>query len=382
MSKKRKSASGHRRTASNSKHFSDIYFSTSSPYSYGGKQRFLRGVRKKFGSSKSIRQQALNWIKGVDTYTLHRPVLTGRTKFRRQTIVSGIDSTWQADLADLPQFVESNDGVRYILFVIDVFSRYAWCRPLRSKSGDAVARAMEDIFQQSSRQPKRIQTDLGKEFMNARFKGLMRERSIHHYYSENRDTKAALVERLQRTIKDKLYRYFTHSSSYRYIDELQNMVNAYNNTVHSVIKHAPIDVTQDCQEEVWNNQYNSDPEAYDQRLYSSRFKPADMVRVSKIKNTFEKGSVSNWSEELFKIDKVLTTKPITYTITDLGGEPISGSWYSWELQKVRKTDGFYKIEKILKRKRLKNGKVKYLVKFLGYDSRFNEWIDDIMDYSN
>jgi hypothetical protein len=190
------------------------------------------------------------------------------------------------------------------------------------------------------------------------------------------------VERLQRTIKDRLYRHFTHTSSYRYIDDLQNLTNAYNDSVHSTTKVAPPDVSEQCQEEIWNNQYNDDSDVFDKRMYSSRLDVDDLVRVSRLKKTFEKGSVQNWSEELFRVKKVLPTKPLTYSLVDLADEAVVGSWYTWELQKVHKTNDLFKVEKVIKTRKLKNGQVKYFVKFLGYDSSFNAWVDDITDYNN
>jgi transposase InsO family protein len=148
------------------KKFANIYFSTKSPYGLGGKTRFLKGVKRRLGNTKSVLEKAKGWLAGVDTYTLHRPVVTGKTKRRRRTVVTGIDSTWQADLADLPQFMAYNDGARYVLFVIDVFSRFAWTRSLKNKDGESIAKAMTDIMQTSGRSPQYIQTDLGKEFKN------------------------------------------------------------------------------------------------------------------------------------------------------------------------------------------------------------------------
>ena len=123
-----------------------------------------------------------------------------------------------------------------------------------------------------------------------------------------------------------------------YFDSLDDIVNKYNNTVHSTIKMKPIDVTNDsCAE------YNEDS-----NKRKPKFKAGDHVRISKNKNIFAKGYVPNWSEETFVIKKVKNTVPWTYVVNDLNGEEIIESFYEKELQKTIQKE--FIIEKILKRK--------------------------------
>ena len=358
--------------------FKKLYFTASNPSAFGGKDRFIEAVKNKFGSNKKLLARAEAWLQGVDTYTRHKPALTGRTKQRRPIVVSGINSCWQIDLTDLNFIKKYNDNKRFILFVVDVFSRFAYVKMLKDKSGQIVAQALEEIFQSSKHVPMYIQSDLGKEFYNSSFKKLMKQYNIHHYHTENRDIKASIVERLQRTIKDKLYRYFTHSGGYRYVEALPKIIQSYNNSTHSSINIAPADVTIANQEEVWNQQHHANADVYDARHFSSRFKLGDTVRVSELKSTFQKGSLPNWSEQLYLIHKINPTVPISYALVDLSNEPIAGSWYSWELQKVQKPDVF-KVENVLKKV---NGRWRYFVKFEGYDDSFNDWVDKLVDYIN
>ena len=360
--------------------FRKLYFSSNSSSAFTGKRQFLLAVKKKLGSEKKLLQRAEKWLNAQDTYTLHKPITYGKTKNRRPIIVSGIDSCWQMDLADLPQFAADNNSFRYILFVIDVFSRFAWAKALQNKTGSTIADALNDIFITSKRVPMYIQSDLGKEFFNKPVQSLLKQNNIHHYVTQNRDVKASICERLQRTIKDRLYRYFTHSSSYKYIDILPSIMKAYNDSPHSSLDMPPSEVTLENQEEVWNRQYHAKSEVYDARHYVGRFKEGDIVRVTKLRSLFEKGSLPNWTQELFTTTTVLPTKPITYTIMDMKSEPVLGTWYSWELQKVN-TNNLYKIEKVLKKQKF-GGKWRYFVKFLGYDDSFNDWVDNIVDYKN
>ena len=123
-----------------------------------------------------------------------------------------------------------------------------------------------------------------------------------------------------------------------YIDLLDNIVDKYNNTVHRSIKMKPIDVTSDSYAE-YNEDFNKkDP----------KFKVGDHVRISKYKNIFAKGYTPNWSEEVFVVSKIKNAVPWTYLISDLNGEPITGSFYEKELQKTNKKE--FRIEKVLKGK--------------------------------
>lgn len=145
------------------------------------------------------------WLKAQPTYTLH--TMARKTYPTRQYIVHDIDEQWQADLADVSLLSERNKGYHFILTVIDVFSRYAWARPLKSKHGEEVAAAFKDIFAEG-RIPKRIQTDQGKEFENRHVRALFDDYGIE-LFSIKSAYKAALVERFNRTLKSRLWKYFT-----------------------------------------------------------------------------------------------------------------------------------------------------------------------------
>ena len=133
----------------------------------------------------------------------------------------------------------------------------------------------------------------------------------------------------------------------------------------------PKDVNKNNEDEVWTTLYG--------HLYGdlplAKFKIGDTVRISKYKSIFTKGYEANFTEELFKITKVIRGDPTVYEIEDLEGEPIIGKFYEEELSGVDKKDDVYKVEKILKRKKVK-GKKMVLVKWLGYDSKHNSWIPE------
>ena len=153
-----------------------------------------------------------------------------------------IDEQWVADLIELQGLARWNKGNRYALTVVDVFSKYAWVEPLKNKTGVAVTQAMQTILTRAGRTPQKLQTDAGKEFYNRTFQNLMKTNGIHHF-STHGDAKAALAERFNRTLKEKLYRYLTAKNTQAYLQVLQSIVQGYNATVHRSIGIAPKDVT-------------------------------------------------------------------------------------------------------------------------------------------
>ena len=151
-------------------------------------------------------------MKDQEAYSLHKPV---RYKFpRNKIVVSGRDVQWDADLADMQDVKEANDGVAYLLVVIDLFSRYAWVRPLKTKSAKDVKVAFESIFEGTTRKPQKLRTDQGKEFNNHVLKKYLEDTGIKYFTSQN-EGKANYSERLIKTIKGKIIRFLTHTNRRR-----------------------------------------------------------------------------------------------------------------------------------------------------------------------
>lgn len=294
---------------------------------------------------------------------LHKPI---RKKFkRRRTIIKGLDDLWQSDLGQLDQYGKYNKNFKYILVVIDCFSKFVWAQALKTKTAVEVTEAFESILKKANgRKPKNLQTDQGKEYYNTHFQSLMKKYNINHY-STFSITKAAICERVIRTLKEKLFKYFTLNGSYRWIDILPEIVRNYNNQRHSVIGMKPSQVTKHNEKSILNSTFKN------LKVVGSRkFKKGDLVRISKAKHVFEKGYTPNYTTELFEIDKINITNPTTYLLKDLHSNPIKGCFYEAELQKTHQSDVYF-VEKVLKRK----GRKVY-VKWLGFDNSHNSWIDD------
>ena len=210
---------------------------------------------------------------------------------------------WGADLADMQLLSRYNEGIRFLLCVIDTFSKYAWVVPLKDKKSVSIVKAFQIILKQSNsrRRPNKIWVDKGSEFYNASFKKWLQDNDIVTYSTHN-EGKSVVAERFIRMLKSKIYKYMTSISKNMYIDKLDDIIGKYNNAYHTTIKMKPIDVKD-------KKINDKDP----------KFKVGYHVRISKYKNIFAKGYTPNWSEEVIIIKKVKDTVPWTYVIKDLNG---------------------------------------------------------------
>lgn len=285
---------------------------------------------------------------------------------RRQMILKDIDDLWQADLIDMQNIKSQNSNFKFILIVIDTFSKYAWAMPLKSKNKFDVYNAFKQLLS-NGRHPKNMQTDLGTEFYNDKLQKLMKSLSINHY-STYSIKKASIAERLIRTIKSKLFKEFSLKGNYKWSDgTLDKIILNYNNSNHRTIGCKPIDVSVKNKKALFERYLKKQTMNCISNA-GKRLKVGDYVRISKYKGVFEKGYTPNWSTEIFNISKVQNTSPATYILTDSRNQPILGSFYAEELQKT-KNPHLYLVETVLRKK----GK-KVLVKWLGLPSSENSWI--------
>ena len=190
--------------------------------------------------------------------------------------------------------------------------------------------------------------DKGKEFYNKDVKDII------ELYSTENEEKSSVVEKWIRTMKEKIWKYFTANSTNVYMNALSDLVREYNNTRHSSIKMTPVNANKKENElRVWRNPY---PEHLEIHGVNPKFSVGDKVRISKKKKTFEKGYTTRWMEEIFTIVEVKRTSHVTYRIADLNEEEIQGTFYEPELQNT--SQELFRIEKVIKR-----GKKKSLVKW-------------------
>jgi hypothetical protein len=347
------------------------------PGSFSGKSSFLRELKKRSKSRRQLGKLVKKTLENEETYTLHRPI---RKKIsRNRVIVNGIDDTFQADLVDVSKISGFNESYTFILTCIDVFSKYAWAIPIRDKSAKSVVEGFKVIFA-DGRIPRRIQTDQGNEFLNKEMNSYLKiQKHEVKLYIINSEMKASVIERFNRTLKERMWRYFTFKQSYRYLDILQKLVQSYNNSFHRSIKTSPSQVNKKNERHVWKILYGHDQKVPIDQNLKFKFKLGDLVRISKSKNIFEKGYTANWTREFFKIHEILPRKPPVYKIIDIHpSEPeiIQGVFYEEQLQKIEKLDDVFYVESVLGERKVRNdpaGGKEYLIKWLGYPSKFNSW---------
>lgn len=289
---------------------------------------------------------------------LHKAIKKFR---RRKVVVYSIDDVYSIDLADVSNMSHDNAGVKFLLVVVDCYSHFAWVIPLKNKNKSTVL----DAFKSLKTMPRKLWGDQGGEWVNKEFEAFCAQHNVGLYHTFG-ESKSSIAERFIRTIRNLIMKYLLENNTSKYIKHLPEIVDNYNTTVHSSILDTP--------KNVYENKVEIVTEPIVNMLnVPTKFKVDDPVRISKVKNTFEKDHTTRWSKEVFLIDEVDDhTFPPVYKIKDQHDEKIAGSFYEQELQ-LSKLRDYGRIENIIKRKTVDGVKMVY-VKYDGYDSKFNAWI--------
>ncbi|XP_062571179.1 uncharacterized protein LOC134233212 [Saccostrea cucullata] len=359
----------------------NIWYDPRHPGSFAGPSKLLQVVRKE-GKYKIGLRKIKNFLQNQDAYSLQKKVKRKGFK-RRRVIVQGIDYQWEADLADVQNISEYNDGVKFLLVVVDVFSRFLWVRTLHDKKAKSIIEAFKDILS-GSRQPKAIRTDKGSEFYNRYLKQYLKGKNIKIFYALN-ETKANFAERYIQTLKKRLYRYFTHEQKYKYLNILQDVVQSINETPNrSLNGRTPSSVNKDNEEEVRLDAYLARRKTKKVTIVkkSSKrkrnpytLKVGDQVRITHLRRQFQRDYDQTYTEEIFIVsDRFLSQGIPIYKLKDMMDEAILGSFYASELQKVSKDENTtWRIEKVLRKRKIR-GKEEILVRWLGWPKKFDSWI--------
>ena len=275
--------------------------------SFSGLDKLYRIAKKGFPSI--TRNEIKQWSETNLSYLLHEP---SRRNFKHNKIYAPeIDSLWEADLAFVQDVAKEND-VNYLLVVIDVFSKFLWVRPMKNKTARSLVQAFDSILSEK-RKPEKLRTDKGTEFINELFQQYLKKQEIQFYTAMN-EPKAAVVERVNHTLKSKLYCYFTGVNSLRYIDVLKDIVDSYNNTYHRSIGQTPATVSLLNVGQVRRKLYGKIKRSKPKRF---KFKVGDHVRLSLHKQLFKKGYIMSWTEEIIQIINRLPKTPVVYEVRDL-----------------------------------------------------------------
>ena len=367
-------------------YLSRIYFDPSHPAGFTGSAKILREAAVKDGKRYTLRA-VQNWLLKQDAFTLFRP---RRVRFPRlKTIASGLHDQYQCDIADFKSLLPYNSQFRYVISCIDVLSRKAANVAIKTKEGKSVLDGLKKIFKVLPH-PKFLQTDHGTEFSAPEVQAYLKKNYIHYFTSGDYVNKSSLVERYQRTLKSTLHRYFQRFSTYKFVDVLPKITEAYNNKVHSATGYEPNDVTYKNQGEVWRALHRDDlAKVYSRsnrnkkkkkKVKKGLLKVGDHVRIaSSASSTFVKGYRGLYTREIFIVHSVNApswTVP-TYRLKDQRGETIVGRFYGQELKKVHKkaAEAYHEIDSILKSVG-KGRNRRHLVSWVGYGKEFNSWVKD------
>lgn len=344
-----------------------IYFDPKHPASFAGPIK-LHDLIKQEGKYKIGLPRIRSWLQNQEAYSLHKPF---RHKFRtNRVMVEGIDDQWDADLMDMRYYAKQNDDYNYILTVIDIFSKYVWLRPLKTKTSREVKEAFDSIH----RKPKLLRTDKGKEFTSHDVERFFKKKGIHHFVTQNIG-KANYAERVIKTIKNHLQRYMTHHQTHRYIDIVSHVNKSYNQSFHTTIGMSPKEVKKENERAIWWITYWPKRKLKKQRF---KFNVEDIVRITYLTNVFTREYDEKWTGEVFKVVKRFRRDGLAlYKLQDFLGDDIKGTFYQSELQKVSiKDDKLWKVAKVLKTRK-RRGKKEYYVRWKHWPKKFDSWVTDL-----
>ena len=343
-----------------------VYYDLKSPASYAGIQKIFSEAKKRNPNIKL--NDVIDYLHKERTYTLFKP---RKKKFPRlKTIPWGLNTDWQCDLCNFESLSEENDDYKYLLVCIDTLSRKIYTAPALSTKSEDMVISFDKIFEKSQVLPHKIYSDSGVEFQAKKMLKYFKEKGIIKNVMYSPEFHAGLVERANRTIKERLYRYFSQNNTERWIDVVDQIVNGINNSVNRTIGMKPNSVTYKNAQKLWKRLYK-DANTVEKK---PKYKIGDIVRITKAKGTFDKGYYPNFTDELFKIAVVNKTNPPSYRIIDLENSQIEGIFYEQELVKTTE-DTTFRVAEILET-RVRKGVKEHFVRWVGYSDKYNSWVKD------
>ncbi|MDI9312031.1 MAG: DDE-type integrase/transposase/recombinase [Limnohabitans sp.] len=342
-----------------------IYYDPSNSASFSSIDKLFDEAKKQINyvTKKDVKKFLLS----QNTYTLHRQ--KRKNFLKNQVIAEYPNEQFEADLVDMIKFSKNNNGYKYILTCIDVFSKFAFAIPLKDKSGLSLSNAFKKIFKKSI--PQKLYTDKGKEFLNNNVQKVLEDHKVNHFTSKN-DVKCTIVERFNKTLKSKMWKFFTSRGNTKWFDKLDVFVNSYNNSQHSSTKFKPIEINNENSNIVFRNLYgfNSYRELLKSFNTDSKLLIDDKVRIPYKANVFEKSYYPNWQDTIYTIENITKSNKKPFYKLRLEKNKIKKRFYPEEIQKVIPEE--YRVEKIIKSKSVRGQKY-YLVKWLGYSEEYNSW---------
>ena len=344
------------------------YVNLSHPVAFGG----INTVERWYGSVLN-RKDITDTLATFEGYTSHKSPRRGT---RNPVFLYAPRHRMEVDLLDISQHKGSNEGVTFLVMLIDCWTRFLWVRPIKRKTADQVLAAVHSIFKAAGKHPKYLGGDRGLEFTNRKMTEYCRLHNIN-YMPVSNYSHAPFVERVNRTFQKILFTWATENETYAYLPFLQDICATYNNRRHRILKmsasKAEIPKNHLQVRENLHPRYQS----FIAKKRKPKFVVGDTVRMAFAKSTFARSYHRQFVEEVFRIAKVNTRLPIpTFTLTEWDGEPVIGNFYAFELTLVKRTN--FRVEKVLKTRIVqgKKGRLikEYLVRWRGWSPKYDEWI--------
>ena len=373
-----------------------LYEDFQNPHSYAGVTKLYNHIRTNYDRPDITKQDVVEFLKTLDSQTLHGQVI--RRYMRLPIKVSSPGLIIGVDFCDMNSFImQFNDNYRYILVILDMFSRKVELTACRNKNTKNYLDGLKTYLRNNARlKYRKIFSDEDQAFLSKSADRFYKTNNLVRYNVKNRKFKNSIVERYIKTMKQYLFRYFTHNNTYRFIDILNSFQKKYNSTPHRGLCYKTPDEVHSltnineikCQE---HDQMIRKIRNYGSHIINKEIKilnssnlilePGTYVRLllNDAERLFAKTSSEKiYTTEIFQIFRVDERVPVTYFLKDLNGEKIDGVVYRSEIKPVS-LPNVYTVEKILKTKIDKaTGKQIYFVKWTGYDSSHNSWVDSIM----
>jgi hypothetical protein len=359
-------------------YLSSIYYDPLHPGSYSGVNKFWNAIKNDNVYNLTFKQ-VKNWLRKQEGYVRHRP--PPRIFPRQKILMSSLDEQWDADIMDMQKFSKQNGGYKYLAVFIDIFSRYIWVEPMKTKKNEEMLKVIYRVFNKG-RKPLYLRTDQGNEYTGKYVQHFLRKNDVHHFTALN-PIHANYAERLIRTLKGKIYRLFTANQNKKYINHLDDIVEGYLNTVHNSTKMRPIDITEKNAQDVYEKLYLPQQIELENTEIKYDFEIGDKVHMVMDRSVFHKAYKETYFQEIFVIYSRTPTHPPRYKLRDLLKQEIKGTFYSQQLTTVPYdyTDGLKSVEKVIRYRQGVTGK-EALVRWKGYAPKYDTWlsVEDIADY--
>lgn len=302
------------------------YFSPKSTAGYNSLTAFLRNAKYK---NKWVANDVLNSLK---TFSVHKGI---RQKYpTRKVMCNSIDQYWTMDLGDVLSLYRSNSFYKHIFVAQDIFSQYMWAIPIKKKDTNHILEAIKLLLKKANgRKPIKIWADREAAWTSKKCQEYFKSQGIQTYYTFSKK-KAVYSELAVKHLKSRLYKIMTHNKSKNWTKHLNSVVYSLNHGFNSSIGMAPADVTEKNESEIWDRVYG---DIINMNPPLSKLRVGDYVRIGKNKlDLGRKSYLANWTDEIFKIASInFDTRPIVvYSLVDLSGEKIQGTFTEHQLNKV------------------------------------------------